>query len=413
MTDYFTYKKGRLFCEGVPVERLAEQYGTPLYIYSRNHLVDRFRSLSDATSALDPLVCYSVKANSNKSVIETFLGCDSGLDIVSGGELFRALRAGADASKIVFAGVGKTREEIEYALENNILFFTVESEPEAQRISECAHGLDKVGRIAFRVNPNVDAKTHKYITTGKKENKFGLGYDEIISACARASKLPAVEIVGLHMHIGSQILAPEPFARAVEKVAGLCSELKDRFRSFAYLDIGGGLGIRYKPEDEPISDTDYAAAIVPALSKLDLKIVLEPGRSLVGNAGILVCRVQYVKEGRTKKFVIVDAAMNDLLRPPLYEAYHEIVAVRETKGSITCDVVGPVCESGDFMAQDRDIPEVGEDDLLALKSAGAYGFTMASNYNSRPRPAEVMVDGDSEALARKRESWDDMARGEG
>jgi diaminopimelate decarboxylase len=412
MTEAFTHRGGVLFAEDVAVGELAERHGTPLYVYSRGHLRARFRELTGAMAPVRPLICYSVKANSNAAVIRTFLEDGAGLDIVSGGELFRALRAGADPAKIVFAGVGKTREEIEYALRENILFFTVESEPEAARISECAQRLGTQGRIAFRVNPDVDPKTHKYISTGKKENKFGLDLERTRRAYATAARLPGVEIVGLHMHIGSQILQAQPFADALGKVSDLCRSFKQTYPSFRYLDIGGGIGIRYKPDQDPLAPDAFARAVMPTLESLGLSVVMEPGRCLVGNAGILVCRVQYVKEHRLKTFVVTDAAMNDLIRPSLYQAHHEIVAVNGRDGTIHGDLVGPVCESGDFLAAERDLPNVREGDLLAVMSVGAYGFAMASNYNSRRRPAEVMVDGGRSFVIRERETWEDLARGE-
>ena len=412
MFDAFTYHRNELYAEGVPIEKLALRYGTPLYIYSRNHLRRQYRALARAMAGVKPLICYSVKANSNAAVIRTFLQEGAGLDIVSGGELFRALRAGADPCRIVFAGVGKTREEINYALREGILFFTVESEPEAERISACARRLGRKGRIAFRVNPDVDAGTHKHITTGTKENKFGLDLHRTAVACRAAARLPNIEIVGLHMHIGSQILSARPFEQALRKVAGFCRELKAIYPTFRYIDVGGGIGIRYRPGQEPLALEDYARRMIPVLRELGLSVVMEPGRYLVGNSGILVCRVQYVKLGAHKKFVVSDAGMNDLIRPLLYEAHHDILPVSRRKGSLRGDLVGPICESGDYLARDRRLPAVGEGELLAVMSAGAYGFTMASNYNSRPRAAEVMVDGRRARVVRKRETWQDLVRHE-
>jgi diaminopimelate decarboxylase len=408
----FEYRDGALYAEDVPVSELAGQYGTPLYVYSRNHLRSQYQALADAMAPVNPLICYSVKANSNATVIKTFLEQGSGFDIVSGGELFRCLRAGADASKIVFAGVGKTVEDIEYALKENILFFTVESEPEAVRISECASRLGTTGRVAFRVNPDVDPQTHKYISTGKKENKFGLDIEATARACEKAAALPAIDVVGLHMHIGSQILSAQPFAEALTKVRDLCLDLKAGGTVLKYLDIGGGLGIVYEPGQKQLMPSEFAEAVVPMLRELNLSVVMEPGRNLVGNAGLLVCRVQYVKKNAQKRFVIVDAGMNDLIRPSLYDAHHEVVPVTEAEVAGTADVVGPVCESGDFIALDRELADVSQGDLLATRSAGAYGFTMASNYNSRPRPAEVMVDGPDSFVVRQRETWDSLVTGE-
>ncbi|MEI8350824.1 MAG: diaminopimelate decarboxylase [bacterium] len=408
----FSYQSGKLYAEGVPVEELALRYGTPLYVYSRNHLRDRFRAIATAMADVKPMICYSVKANSNAAVIKTLALEGAGFDIVSGGELFRALRAGAEANKIVFAGVGKTREEIEYALNEEIAFFTCESEAEAVRISECAKRLGVKGRIAFRLNPDVDPKTHKYISTGKKENKFGLDLDRAMQAYATAALLPHIEIAGLHMHIGSQILSADPFSEALNKIKEVCRTLKATYPTFRFLDIGGGLGINYKPDQQALDPTVYAAALLPVLKELGLQVVLEPGRSIVGNAGILVCRVQYVKDSHFKKFIVTDGAMNDLIRPALYQAHHEILPVVATTRTVTGDLVGPICESGDFLAQDRELPDVNPGDLVVALSAGAYGFSMSSNYNSRPRAAEVMVDGTQATQIRSRETWEDIVRGE-
>lgn len=398
--------------EGVPVEALARRYGTPLYVYSRTHLETRFAALAEAMAPVKPLICYSVKVNTNAAVIGAFAELGAGADVVSGGELYRARRAGVPPSRIAFAGVGKTREEIEYALRANILFFTVESEPELDRIADCARRLGRKARIALRANPDVDPETHHYISTGKAENKFGLDLRRIERAYRRAAARPALEIAGLHMHIGSQILNPAPYGHALERVAGLCRKLRARYPTFRYLDLGGGLGIQYQPGQRPLDPTRFARAVLPVMQDLGLSVVLEPGRFLVGNAGILVARVQYVKDGPSKKFIIVDAGMNDLIRPPLYQAHHEILPVRATRGTVFGDVVGPICESADFLAQDRRLPAVREGDLLAVMSAGAYGFAMASNYNSRGRPAEVMVHGRRHALIRRREGREDLVRGE-
>jgi diaminopimelate decarboxylase len=406
----FTYRNDELCVEDVPLRQLAERHGTPLYVYSRTHLRSQCRALASAMAEVKPLICFSVKANSTTAVIQTFIEEGAGFDIVSGGELYRVLRAGADPAKIVFAGVGKTQDEIEYALQENILFFTVESEAEAARISDCARRLQRIGRIAFRVNPDVDPRTHKYISTGKKENKFGLDLERAERAYATVAALPNLEIAGMHLHIGSQILSAQPFGEALGKIRALCNTLKARYSTFRYLDIGGGMGIRYRPEQAPLAAAEYAAMVVPLLKDLGLQPVLEPGRSLVGNAGVLLCRVQYIKDNPFKKFVVVDAAMNDLIRPSLYDAYHEILPVAKTDGEYTADVVGPICESGDFLAVDRLLPAVREGDLLAVMSAGAYGFAMSSNYNSRPRPAEVMVEGSRAAVVRERESREDLIR---
>ncbi len=410
--SFFTYRSGRLFAEGVSVQDLAQRYGTPLYVYSRNHLRERYGAIASAMAEVKPLICYSVKANSNGAVIRTLAGMGSGFDIVSGGELFRVLKAGAEANRIVFAGVGKTTQEIEYALEEGILFFTVESEPEARRISDCARRLGRTARIAFRVNPDVDPKTHKYITTGKKESKFGLDLIRAGNAYAMAARLPGIEIAGLHMHIGSQILAAKPYGQALAKIMDLCRTMKATYPTFQYLDIGGGLGIDYRPGQEALDPRVFAGIVLPFLKKLGLRVVMEPGRSIVGNAGILVARVEYTKESHFKKFVVVDAGMNDLIRPSLYEAYHEIKPVRASRRKVKGDLVGPICESGDFLALDRELPAMKEGDLVAVMSAGAYGFSMSSTYNSRPRAAEVMVDGKKAFLVRQRETFEDLVRGE-
>lgn len=406
--ENFTYVDGELYADQVPLAKLAEEFGTPLYVYSLSHLRDRYKDLTDALQEVSPLICYSVKANSNNTVLRELNGLGSGFDIVSGGELYRALKAGADASKIVFAGVGKTADEIDYAIKENILFFTVESEPEAVQISERAQALNAQARIAFRINPDVDPKTHKYISTGKAENKFGLDINRTLEACEMAAALPNIEVAGLHMHIGSQLLDPQPFADALAKITPLCATLKEKLPSFKYLDIGGGLGIKYEKDHVPIPPSKFAETVLPYLRELGLQLVMEPGRFIAGNAGVLVGRVLYVKESAVKKFVVADTAMTDLIRPALYQAHHEVLPVKETEGTITGDLVGPVCESGDFIAKDRELPAFEQGDLLAVLSAGAYGFAMASNYNSRPRPAEVVVDGDTYRLARERETLEDI-----
>lgn len=408
----FSYKGGWLYAEGVCVEGMADQYGTPLYIYSRAHLEQQYRSLTAALRSVKPLICFSIKVNTNAAVIRTLSRLGAGADVVSGGELFRARRAGVPSTRTVFAGVGKTVEEIDQALRQNILFFTVESEPELERISARARKLRKTARIALRINPDVDPQTHRYISTGRKENKFGLDARRIIRAYRRAAALDGIEIAGLHMHIGSQILSPEPFAAALKKVEQLCHQLKAEYPTFRYIDIGGGLGIQYGRHQRPLDAARFARAVLPFLKRIGLRVVLEPGRYLAGNAGILVARVQYVKDGPSKKFIVVDAGMNDLIRPPLYQAYHEIIAVHRTARTVFGDVVGPICESADFLAEDRRLPAVRSGDLLAVGGAGAYAFAMSSNYNSRCRAAEVMVSGRRSAVVRARETWADLVRGE-
>jgi len=404
----FEYRNKVLHVEKLSLKKLAKKYGTPLYVYSKAYLVNQFQLLKDAFKEINPLICYSVKANSNSSIIKTFLQLGSGFDVVSGGELFRAIKAGAKPSRIVFAGVGKTHDEICYAIKEGILFFTVESEAEAERIAYCARNLKTIARIAFRVNPDVDPKTHKYISTGKKENKFGLDMERVKKAYKRASTLKNLEICGIHMHIGSQILSPEPYKNAVDKILPLCKELTACYPSLRYLDIGGGIGIKYEPEQTALEPRLIAKFIVKSLKETKLSIIMEPGRFLVGNAGILLCRVQYVKESHQKRFIIVDAGMNDLIRPSLYQAYHEILPVKQIKKTVRGDLVGPICESGDFFAVDRDLPDVKEGDLVAIMSAGAYGFSMSSTYNSRPQPAEVMIEGAKAILIRRRSTYQDL-----
>jgi diaminopimelate decarboxylase len=408
----FTYKRGQLFAEGVAVAELAERFGTPLFIYSRSHIQQQYRTLVRALRELKPLVCYSVKVNTSAAVISTLADEGSGADVVSGGELHRARAAGIPADRIAFAGVGKTEPEIAYALREGILFFTVESEQELERISAVAKRLRRTARVALRVNPDVDPKTHKFISTGKKENKFGMDIGRALQNYALAARLPNLEIAGLHMHIGSQILDAKPFAQAARKVAVVVRELKQLYPTFRYLDIGGGLGIQYKPEQVPLDPVVFAQAVVPVLKPLGVQIVMEPGRNLVGNAGILVVQVQYVKQGPSKKFIIVDGAMNDLIRPPLYDAHHEVIAVKRTARRTLGDVVGPICESADYFALDRQLPDVRQGDLLAVLSSGAYAMSMASNYNSRPRAAEVMVQERRVEVIRPRQTLEEVVAGE-
>lgn len=408
MVDEFYYMNGVLHAEDMSVADLAEKYGTPLFIYSQSHLQAQYDRLTEALQALKPNICYSVKGNSNLAVLEVLAQMGAGADIVSGGELYRALRAGFDPSKIAFAGVGKTEDEIEYAINEDILYFTVESEQELERISHCADRLGKKARIAIRVNPDVDPKTHKYTSTGMKENKFGIDLQRAEAAYDAAAEMPGIEIAGVHMHLGSPISTIEPYAQAIDKVAGLCERLRSEHATFRHIDLGGGLSIPYRPADPEFDIDGFAEMLVEKIKPLGLQLALEPGRFISGNAGIMVSRVQYIKENAFKNFAIIDAAMNDLIRPPLYEAHHEIIPVEETDATMFGDVVGPVCESGDFMAQDRELPRLSQGDLLAVMSAGAYGFVMGSNYNSRGRAPEVLVYGSSERLIRRRETWDDL-----
>ena len=410
--EAFHYKKNQLYVECLSVADLAVEYGTPLYLYSRSHLVHQFELLCNRLAKLQPLICFAVKSNTNAAVINTFAQLGAGADVVSGGELFRCIRAGIDPSKIVFAGVGKQVDEIAYAIKQNILYFTVESEPELDRISDVASKLNLEARIAIRVNPDVDPKTHKYTSTGKKENKFGVDLARAAKAYERAAELPQLKISGLHMHLGSPIADHHPYVEALQKVKPLCLSLREKYSSFRHIDIGGGLGVPYKEHEKPFDLEVFAQAITPMLDELELDVSLEPGRFLTGNAGLLVTQVEYIKENPFKQFVIVDAAMNDLLRPALYEAYHEIWSVKKTNQTVFGDLVGPVCESGDFFASDRELPLCQQGDLLAVRSAGAYGFVMSSNYNSRGRAAEVMVNENEHALVRTREEWEDLVRGE-
>ncbi len=413
--NYFDYKNGQLFCEDVSIEKLAKKYGTPLFVYSKNFFAEQFKTLNSALREVDNLICFATKSNSNLEVIKTFGELGSGFDIVTAGELFRIAKAGCDTTKVVFSGVGKTVEEIKFALKHNILFFNVESEVELHRINEIACKMNLKTRFCVRVNPDVDPKTHKYITTGKSENKFGLDFEAAKLLYKHAEKFSNVEAVGISMHIGSQITTTEPFVKSIKRARVLVNELRAQGVNIKYVDIGGGLGITYENETPPIPE-EYAAAIIPELKKLEAKIIFEPGRFLVGNGGIMVTEVQYIKKTAMKEFVVVDAGMNDLLRPSLYDAFHEIIPVKKTllnpsllSGTKKVDVVGPICESSDFFGTDRELPEeIESGDYIALKSSGAYGFVMASNYNTRPRGAEIIIDGSKVTVARKRETWEDL-----
>jgi len=409
---HFQYREGRLYCEDVPMERIAQEVGTPCYVYSHSTLVRHYKVMDEAFSPFPHLICFAVKANSNLAVLRALVKEGSGMDIVSGGELFRALRAGAQPQKVVFAGVGKTSEEMEYALRAGILMFNVESEQELETLQEVAYRLGTRAPVALRVNPDVDPKTHPYISTGLKKSKFGIAIKEAVREYEKAMDLPCIEVKGVHCHIGSQITQVEPFVDALQRVLFLVDELRDRGVKVSYVDMGGGLGIQYKDEDPP-PPSQLAHAVEPLLRDKDVTLILEPGRVIAGNAGVLLTRVLYLKKGETKNFVVVDAAMNDLARPSLYGAYHAIWPVEERPpGAMVADVVGPICESGDFLAQDRELPLLDRGDLLAVMSAGAYGFTMSSNYNSRPRVAEVMVKGDGFWVVREREGYEDLVRGE-
>lgn len=411
MSNHFQYRGDALCVEQVPLADIAAQYGTPCYVYSRAALTDGYRQFADALQGREHLICYAVKANSNLAILNVFARLGAGFDIVSGGELQRILAAGGDAGKVVFSGVGKSVDEMRMALEAGILCFNVESAPELDRLNEVAGGMGKVAPISLRVNPNVDAKTHPYISTGLKQNKFGVAYDEAIALYRRARDLPHLRIAGMDCHIGSQLTEISPFIAAVEKVLALVDALAAEGIRFEHLDLGGGLGICYRDETPP-AIADYVAALLNALQGRSEKLILEPGRVLVGNAGALLTRIEYLKHGEEKNFAIVDAAMNDLMRPALYDAYHEILPVqRENHPAQTYDIVGPICETGDFIGRARELA-VAPKALLAVLSAGAYGMSMSSNYNTRPRVAEVMVDGATVHQVRERETVAQLYAGE-
>lgn len=419
---YFHYAGNKLYCEDVSVESLVRKYGTPLYIYSQRTLTGHFQKLDHALRPVDHLICFAMKSNSNQAVLRTLADLGAGFDIVSEGELRRVIAAGGDPAKCVFAGVGKTEGEIEFALRSGVYCFNAESEPELARINRVAARLKKIAPISVRVNPNVDAHTHAKITTGTYENKFGIAFEKIEDVYARAAKLKNLRLRGLQMHIGSQLTSVQPFEEAVRKVLPLVRRLQAKY-DLEFLSIGGGLGIVYNPALESGSEKwwqsararniltpdIYAARLMPLLKPLGLRILMEPGRFISGNSGILVTRIEYVKQTGKKNFLIVDAAMNDLIRPAFYDAYHEIIPVTRRGGKlISSDVVGPICESGDYFAKDRPLPKLGEGDCLALLSAGAYGFVMASNYNTRSLAVEVLVNGNKSAVVRERQSVDEI-----
>ncbi|MEN8199510.1 MAG: diaminopimelate decarboxylase [Thermodesulfobacteriota bacterium] len=414
--NHFEYKNGELHCEDVPVSRIAEEVGTPFYLYSRATLVRHFKAFDSGFADIDHITCFAVKSCSNIAILSLFAGLDGGADIVSGGELFRALQAGVDPKRIIYSGVGKTEEELRYGLEAGILLFNVESEQELHRLNRVAKEMRKQAPVAFRVNPDVDPQTHAYISTGLAKNKFGIPMQEALDIYIQAQDMEHVEVKGVSCHIGSQLTLISPFVEALQKIKDFIGRLTENGISIDYIDLGGGVGITYD-EEAPPHPQEYAVAIKEELSDLQATLIFEPGRVIVGNAGIMVTQVQYTKTNRggekEKNFVVVDAGMNDLTRPSLYGAYHGIEPVRE-KATATkmVDIVGPICETGDFLAKDRLFPEVDQGDLLAVKSAGAYGFTMASNYNSRPRVAEVMVAGDRFAVIRERETMESLIRGE-
>jgi diaminopimelate decarboxylase len=409
---HFKYRNNELYCEDVPVRIIAEDIGTPFYLYSHATLKRHYQIFYEAFEGLDRLVCFSAKANTNLAVLKLFENLGSGLDIVSGGELYRGLKAGFSPDKIVYSGVGKRVDEIDYALEAGILMFNVESLEELELINERAGVLKARAPVAIRVNPDVDPKTHPYISTGLKKNKFGIDKDTAIEGYNVASQLENIDVVGIDCHIGSQITDAKPFVEALENLKGLIDELRKTGIEIRFLDMGGGLGITYSDELPP-HPREYAKEIVASLKGSQLKLILEPGRVIVGNAGILVTEVLFRKSGKVKEFIVADAGMNDLMRPTLYNAFHAIEPVVDNDGrEITADVVGPICETGDFLATDRKISDVMKGDLLAVMSAGAYGFTMSSNYCSRPRSAEVMVKEDKFYVVRDREGYQDLVKGE-
>ncbi|MDD2684899.1 MAG: diaminopimelate decarboxylase [Gallionella sp.] len=407
MQEYFQYRGDALCVESVPLANIAEQFGTPCYVYSRAALTDGFNRFKQALQGRDHLICYAVKANSNLAVLNVFARMGAGFDIVSGGELQRVLAAGGDADKVVFSGVGKSEAEMRMALAAGILCFNVESAPELDKLNQVAGDMGKIAPISLRVNPDVDAKTHPYISTGLKQNKFGVAYGEAIALYRKAHALPHLRITGMDCHIGSQLTETSPFIAAVEKILLLVDALANEGIRLEHLDLGGGLGICYRDETPP-AIADYVQSLLTALSGRTEKLVLEPGRVLVGNAGALLTRVEFIKPGEEKNFAIVDAAMNDLMRPALYDAYHNILPVqRENLAAQTYDVVGPICETGDFIARSRELA-IAPKSLLAVLSAGAYGMSMSSNYNTRPRAAEVMVDGECVHLVRQRETVQEL-----
>ncbi|MCF8145646.1 MAG: diaminopimelate decarboxylase [Deltaproteobacteria bacterium] len=409
---HFQYRNNALYGEDVPVADIARQVGTPFYLYSHATLTRHFKAFDGAFSGMKHLTCFSMKSNSNMAILRLFAQLGGGVDIVSGGELYRALKAGVDPSRIVYSGVGKGTSDLEYALKSDILMFNVESAQEIRTLNEIAERVGKRARVAIRVNPDVDPKTHPYISTGLKENKFGIDIDEALEQYAVADGLNGLDVTGVSCHIGSQLTQVSPFVDALRKLKEFIQRLSDMGITISYLDLGGGLGITYDTETPPLPE-DYARKVQEEMGTMDVTLILEPGRVIVGNAGILVAKVLYTKPTREKMFFVVDAAMNDLMRPSLYHSYHAIQPVTITgRETIRADIVGPVCESGDFLAKGRDVERLEPGDLVAVMSAGAYGFSMSSTYNSRPRVCEVMVKGDCFHIIREREGFEDLIRGE-
>ena len=403
----FTLKNGELYAENIALSHIAAEFNTPCYVYSKAALSQAFKDFSAGLVGTNHLVCFAVKANPNIAILNLFAKLGAGFDIVSGGELARVLAAGGDPQKIVFSGVGKTADEMRSALKAGIFCFNVESSSELKRLNEVAAEMGKIAPVSLRVNPNVDAKTHPYISTGLKNNKFGVAFDEAISVYSQAAAMPNIAVHGVDCHIGSQITELAPFIEALDLILGLVDKLESKGIKISHIDVGGGIGITYSDETPPEFKT-YAKAILAKLTNRNVKLLFEPGRALVGNAGVLLTKVEYLKMGEAKNFAIVDAAMNDLMRPALYDAYHDIQAVKPRAGEVsTYEIVGPVCETGDFLGHDRKL-NLQEGDLLAIKSAGAYGMSMASNYNTRGRAAEIMVDGDKTFVIRSREKIADL-----
>jgi diaminopimelate decarboxylase len=409
---HFQYKGDELYAEDVAIKDIVASVGSPVYIYSQATLERHFKAMDSAFASTPHTICYSVKANSNLAVLKTFINLGGGVDIVSGGELFRALTAGVDPKKVVYSGVGKRDDEIAYALESGILLFNVESEQELDRINQVAGRIGKKAGIAIRVNPDVDPETHPYITTGLKKAKFGINIERALAQYARAKEMTNLDILGIDCHIGSQLTKVSPFVDAIKKLKRLLTGVRDLGIDMKYLDLGGGLGIQYNDEEPPLP-ADYGSSILAETKDLGLHLLFEPGRNLVGNAGILVGTCLYTKKGEEKNFVIVDAGMNDLARPALYGSFHGVTPVKKDQdGVIEGDIVGPICESGDFLVKDREFPNFRQGDQIAFLSAGAYGFTMSSNYNSRPRVPEIMVKGDKFEIIRSRETLEDLIKGE-
>lgn len=410
--NHFQYKGNELHAEEVPLKEIVARVGSPVYVYSHATLTRHFTAFDEAFAGVPHTICYSVKANSTQAVLRTFITLGGGADIVSGGELYRALQAGVDPKKVVYSGVGKKDDEIEYALNTGILMFNVESEQELTRISEIASRMGKKAGIAIRVNPDVDPQTHPYITTGLKNAKFGITIDRAMTEYARAKTLPGIDVIGIDMHIGSQLTKVTPFVDSIEKLKAMIANLRGQGIDLQYFDCGGGLGIQYSTEEPPLP-ADYGKEIVAATKELGMHLLFEPGRNIVGNAGILVAKCLFTKERDEKNFIMIDAGMNDLARPALYGSFHGVQpVVKDQDGMIVADIVGPICESGDFLVKDREVPMFRQGDLMAFMSAGAYGFAMSSTYNSRPRVAEVMVKGNQFEVVRERETVEDLIRGE-